>query len=118
MSKLNAPPERYRPDWISLLDGRSSVAQSMRERFHAFTQDLGGADTLSYAQLSLVSRALWLEFWLQQQEQAMAEGKPVDIGRWTQGVNSLQGVYAKLGLERQTKDVPSLGEYLKARAGA
>jgi hypothetical protein len=118
MSKIDSPPERFSPNWMAQLDGRTGVAQAMRERYTAFTNDLGGAASLSYAQLSLVSRALWLEYWLQQQEQSMAAGGEVDIGRWTQGVNSLQGILAKLGLQRQARDVPSLGEYMKQRAGA
>jgi hypothetical protein len=88
----------------------------MRERFRAFTDDLGGADTLSYAKRSLVERALWLEFWLAQQEQALAGGSDFDVGKWTQAANALQGILSKLGLDRQAKDLPSLNEYLARKA--
>jgi hypothetical protein len=90
----------------------------MRERFNAFTADLGGVEHLSYAQRSLVERALWLEYWLAQQEQALATGADFDVGKWTQAANSLQGILSKLGLERQAKDVPNLQDYIRGRASA
>jgi len=111
-----APPKKFNTGWLSELDGRTAIAQEMRERFRAFTDDLGGADTLSYAKRSLVERALWLEFWLAQQEQALAGGSDFDVGKWTQAANALQGILSKLGLDRQAKDVPSLNEYLARKA--
>jgi len=111
-----APPRNFNTGWLSELDGRTAIAQEMRERFRAFTDDLGGADTLSYAKRSLVERALWLEFWLAQQEQALAGGSDFDVGKWTQAANALQGILSKLGLDRQAKDVPSLNEYLARKA--
>jgi hypothetical protein len=110
------PPSKFNTGWLSELDGRTAIAQEMRERFRAFTDDLGGADTLSYAKRSLVERALWLEFWLAQQEQALAGGSDFDVGKWTQAANALQGILSKLGLDRQAKDVPSLNEYLARKA--
>jgi len=115
MSKLQTPPERFSQGWLAELDGRTGIAQAMRERYTVFTDDLGGAERLSYAQRSLVERALWLEFWLASQEKALASGDDFDVGRWTQAANSLQGILSKLGLQRIAKDVPDLGEYLAAR---
>jgi len=111
-------PEKYAPGYLDELDGRLAIAQVMRERYRTFTDDLGGADRLSYAQRSLVERALWLEFWLAQQEEQLARGKAFDVARWTQAANSLQGILSKLGLDRQAKDVPDLQTYLKQRATA
>tara|TARA_Y100000780_G_scaffold232359_1_gene262995 strand:+ start:3145 stop:3501 length:357 start_codon:yes stop_codon:yes gene_type:complete len=117
MPKQPAPPEHYRADWLSTLDGRTAIAQVMRERWQSMTDDLGGASQLSYAQRSLAERALWLEYWMQQQEQALAGGGEFDVGKWTQAANSLQGILAKLGLQRVARDVPDLAEYLQKRAG-
>jgi hypothetical protein len=110
------PPSKFNTGWLSELDGRTAIAQEMRERFRAFSDDLGGADTLSYAKRSLVERALWLEFWLAQQEQALAGGSDFDVGKWTQAANALQGILSKLGLDRRAKDLPSLNEYLARKA--
>ena len=65
----------------------------------------------------LVERALWLEYWLAEQEQSLARGADFDVGKWVQAANSLQGILTKLGLDRQAKDVPSLSEFLKQREG-
>ena len=116
--KQQKPPGTFNTGWLSQLDGRTGVAQVMRERFNAFTADLGGVEHLSYAQRSLVERALWLEYWLAQQEQALATGADFDVGKWTQAANSLQGLLSKLGLERQAKDVPNLQDYIRGRASA
>ncbi len=90
------------------MDKRTALAQVMRERYRAFTDDLGGADSLTYAKRSLVERVLWLEYWLAQQERALAQGQEFDVGRWTQAVNALQGILSKLGLERQDKDFTAI----------
>ena len=112
------PPKKFNTGWLSELDGRTAIAQVMRERYAAFTNDLGGVDRLSYAQRSLVERALHLEYWLAQQERALIEGADFDVGKWTQAANALQGILTKLGLDRQAKDVPNLHDYLKQRATA
>lgn len=117
MAKLDAPPEHYTPNWLDQLDGRRGIAQAMRQRYKQFTDDLGGEARLSYAQLSLVSRALFLEYHLQQQEVALASGEDIDIGRYTQGINSLQGIYQKLGLRRAAKDTPDISDFITVKGG-
>ncbi|MGJ7459445.1 hypothetical protein [Halomonas sp. RA08-2] len=116
MAKLQTPPDTFAPNWLNQLDQRTGIAQAMRSRYAQFTNDLGGAESLSYAQRSLVERALWLEFWLQQQEVELAQGQAFDVGKWVQAANGLQGILSKLGLDRKAKDVPNLSEFLKARA--
>lgn len=110
-------PEKYAPGYLDELDGRLGIAQIMRERYRAYTNDLGGADRLSYAQRSLVERALFLEYWLAQQEQSLVKGNDFDVAKWVQAANSLQGLMAKLGLNRVARDVPSLQDYLANRGG-
>jgi len=111
------PPSKFNTGWLSELDGRTAIAQEMRERYQAFTNDLGGVERLSYAQRSLVERALHLEYWLSQQERALIEGADFDVGKWVQAANGLQGILSKLGLERQAKDAPNLSTFLHERAG-
>jgi len=112
-------PEKFEPGFIQTLDGRTSIAQEMRGRFRAMTDDLGGASQLSYAQRSLVERCLWLECWISIQEAALARGDDAsfDVGRYTQASNSLQGIYSKLGLKRVAREV-TMGDYLKRRQEA
>ncbi|MEX2366009.1 MAG: hypothetical protein WD601_05350 [Pseudohongiellaceae bacterium] len=114
MAKVQTPPEQYHVGFLSSLDARTAIAQSLLQRYKALTDDLGGSVQLSYAQKCLAERALFIEFWIQQQEQALAAGSDFDAGKWTQAVNSLQGLLSKLGLHRVARDV-SLTEYLKRR---
>jgi hypothetical protein len=120
MPKLDAIPDRYAPGYLDKLDGRTAIAAAMRDRWNDLTTDLGGADRLSYAQRSLIERALWLEHWLHHQEKALAEGRvdDFDAGRWTQATNSLLGLYRTLGLERRTRDVTDLQSYIGGRAAS
>lgn len=118
MAKLQAPPDKFAPGWLSDLDGRTGIAQTMRGRYAEMTSDLGGADSLSLAQRLLVERALWLTYWLETQEAALAQGQEFDVGKWIQAANGLQGILAKLGLERKARDVPSLTDYLAAKGGS
>jgi len=115
-TKQRTIPNAYTPNWLDGLDGRTALAQEMRRRYDAFVSDLGGDDTLSYAQRSLVTRALWLELHLQQQEEALASGADFDSGKWIQAVNSLQGVLTKLGLERKSKEV-TLSDVIASHQG-
>ena len=120
MTKLAEIPDKFSPGYLAALDGRTAIAQDMRARWAAMTADLGGEATLSYAQRSLVERALWLEHWLAVQEQALAAGQyeAFDAGKWTQACNALQGILVKLGLERKQKDVTSLADYIKGKAAS
>ena len=111
-------PERFRAGWLDALDGRLSLARDLRQRFDEVCADLGGKDRLSYMQRSLVERGLWLEFWLANQERELAKNEPFDVGKWVQAANSLQGIYSKLGLQRQARDVPDLQDWLKRKEAA
>lgn len=120
MPKLADIPDKFAAGYLDRLDGRTAIAVDMRHRWQALTNDLGGEANLSYAQRSLVERALWLEHWLHIQEQALADGDHAnfDAGRWTQACNALQGILVKLGLERKARDVTDLATYLRGKAGA
>lgn len=118
MPKLDAISPKFAPGYLDRLDGRTAIAVDMRARWQQITDDLGGEATLSYAQRSLVERALWIEHWIAQQERELAEGRAdgFDAGRWTQATNSLLGLYRTLGIERRAKDVTSLSDYIAGRA--
>jgi hypothetical protein len=111
-------PTSFHHGWLDALDYRTAMAKEMRERFVALTNDLGGVDSLSYAQRSLCERALWLEFWLASQERSLAAGSEFDAGKWTQACNALQGIFTKLGLRRVPRDVPDLSQWLREREQA
>lgn len=114
MSKYTLPND-FTPRFLESLDGRTIAARMLRERLAEVQSDLGGADSLSYAQRSIARRAIWLESWLETQEFHAAKGQQIDIGRQTQALNTLLGLFRAIGLERRARDVPSLHEYLAHR---
>lgn len=109
--KTTEIPERYQDDWIQSLDGRTALAKAIGSRYAELTADLGGMPHLSYQRRSLAKRALWMEAIIEQSEAALARGEDVDIGRLTQAVNSLVGLWRALGFDRVKRDV-SLADYL------
>lgn len=118
-SKSRDVPERFKAGWLDDLDGRRTLARELRQRYQELTDDLGGADELSYQRRTLAERAIWLEYHLAQQEQALArEGEGFDAGRWVQACNALVGLMKTLGLDRKARDVPSLSEYLAKKEAA
>lgn len=102
---------KYNRNWLSALDRRTNIAQDLQKRHTALCDDLGGYNVLSYQQKALVDRAIFLEFHLQQEEIKLAKGEDFDSGKWVQACNSLNGLFAKLGLHRQAREL-SLDEYL------
>ena len=112
---MQAPPTHYERGFLDKLDGRSSVAVTVRDQWAQMTADLGGVDQLSLAQTMLVERAIWLHYWLRQEEQKLATGGEFDVGKVAAATNSLQGVLAKLGLQRVAREI-SLQDFIKGRA--
>lgn len=115
MQKQALPQDTYKTDWLQSLDGRTAIAQELRQRQNSLCNDLGGIASLSYQQRALIDRAIFLEYHLQQQELKLATGADFDSGQWVQAANSLSGIFSKLGLQRKSKDV-SLSQYVNGDA--
>ena len=115
-SKLSKIPQSYKAGWLNRMDARIALVRELRDRFDLIADDLGGPEILSYAQRSLIERAVWLEYWCSVQERELAAGGDFDAGKWTQACNALSGLYAKLGLQRVAKDVPNLTTWIKERS--
>jgi len=114
MNTGSATMQANSTQWLQALDGRTSTAQQLRLRHDALCSDLGGHSKLSYQQRALIDRVLFLEYHLQQEELKLATGADFDSGKWVQACNALSGLFSKLGLRKQMKDVPTLHEYVMA----
>ena len=114
MNKHTSPQTTYSTNWLQSLDQRTAIAQELLQRQSALCNDLGGYASLSYQQRSLIDRAIFLEYHLQSEELKLATGGEFDSGKWVQACNSLGGIFSKLGLNRHSKDVVSLSDYVKA----
>ncbi len=113
--KTIEPQQDYSPNWLSKLDKRTAISVELRNRHVQLCNDLGGLSGLSYQQKSLIDRALFLEFHLEQQEQQLISDGEFDSGKWVQAVNSLQGIYSKLGLNRVAKEPLSISQFMAAK---
>lgn len=111
-------PAKYEPGFLGELDQRSLVYRELRNAYNEIVSDAGGEDDLTHAQLSLIERFVFLEAVLRTWENEIAT-KPKEsdhlVGKWTQGVNALQGLAKVIGLKRQIKKAVSLKSYLEER---
>ena len=117
MPKQPELPASYSADWLEKLDGRTTLARAVHQRYNDLASDLGGADALSYQKRSLAKRAIYVECIIERHEAALSRGEDVDLGRLTQAINTLIGLLKALGLDRKAKDVPDLVTYLRGREG-
>lgn len=103
-TKCSDIPARFSENWISSMDGRTSIARAVSDRLATLQADLGGPDAMSYQQRSLAKRAIWIEAIIEQREVALSRGEEIDHGAHVQAINTLIGLWRALGFERRAKD--------------
>lgn len=113
---VKAIDKKGRRTFLQAVDGRSEQARTLRGRLHQLTTDLGGADTLSYQQRSLVERAIFVEARLIQFENEFALGAGFDHAEHVALTQLLMGIYTRLGLKRVPRDIGTLEQYIAAKA--
>lgn len=101
-------PDNYSSNWLGKLDKRTKVAQAVLKRIAALEADAGGAESLTAARRSLIRHAAWLDAIVDSHELRLAAGEALDVGAYTQALNSLLGLFRMLGLERKAKTVRDL----------
>jgi len=106
---------RYAEGFMEELDYRYRAAKTLRQRLLELTGDLGGADLLSYQELSLAKRAIHVERVIEKFESRLAHGAEIEYAHLFGLVNCLSGLYSKLGLKRRPRHVQSLDEYIKTK---
>jgi len=109
--KLKTLPAKYTERVSSWdLDWRSPIGQQVMSELLTLAQDLGGWDELSRMEQILVERATFLSLRVSEYETAKLDGKPTTLedGQYSASVNVLQGIVAKLGLKRRSRQVSAL----------
>ena len=105
-------PTRFTPKFWADADNRVALVRAVKEKVNQLKTD-SNAD--SYQKQVLCERAVFLIAVLETAEvNAVDGGKPLDLGGYVQGVNSLMGVLRMLGLERRAKQI-GLSQYVEAR---
>lgn len=105
-----ALPNRFRPQFWDEQDGRSVVVKEIRNRVAQLEQDCG-AD--SYQKQLLCQHAVFIALQLETAQIDAVHGKPFNAGVYTQMVNCLSGLLAKLGLEKAIPKAIDLKAYVK-----
>ena len=112
-SKMRELP-KWRHDWLTHIDARSKLGYALKQRLQALEHDVGAGqpDRLTYAQRSLIRRALWLEVRLETDEVKIVTGDPIPAGSHSTLLNALTAVYRTLGVEPKARPVKSLQDYI------
>lgn len=110
-TKPRAVARRFRPSFLSDLDGRYPVVRGLKYRYGSYLADLGGVATLSTMEQTIVKRIVHLEHLVEQKESALIAGTGTDINEYLSSVNCLSGLLNRIGLKRRAKQL-SLKDYL------
>jgi hypothetical protein len=86
-------------------DGNSRWARRYGDLIAAHCQDLGGVESLSASQISLIKRASTLELECEQAEGKLSMSQEIDLDLYQRMLNSLRRALETLGLERRSRDV-------------
>lgn len=113
-SKPSKVAAKYSEDFLGSMDRRCSAAIKLNTRLQLLTDDLGGLESLSYQQISLAKRAVFVEQHLEHLETALASGEDVSPSILHQAVNTLTGLYRTLGIHRKRRE-QSIKEYIAAK---
>jgi hypothetical protein len=97
---------------------RGPWARRLRDLFYLHLSDLGGTDSVSEAERSIVRRAAVLTVELERIESrfALDKGSDADLDLYQRTAGNLRRLLESVGLERRPRDVtPTLAEYLASR---
>jgi hypothetical protein len=105
------------------IDGRSAIARRYKDIIGAHVSDLGGADHLSEAQLTLIRRVATMTVVLEQMDSEFAIENGVkdrDFELYQRGSNTLRRLLETLGTTRGRKarsvnEPTDLNEYLRSK---
>jgi hypothetical protein len=110
-TKPRTVARRFRPSFLSDLDGRYPVVRGLKYRLGCYLSDLGGAANLSTMEQTIVKRIVHLEHLVEQRESALIAGTGTDINEYLASVNCLSGLLNRIGLKRRSRQL-SLKDYL------
>jgi hypothetical protein len=99
-------------------DGRGAYARRLRDTIDAHTEDLGGHDNCSQAELSIIRRIATLTVELERIEAKFTVGEGdalLDIYQRTAG--NLRRLLESIGLQRRSREVQTLEQYVAANYG-
>lgn len=103
-------------EYLPNVDGRSVLARRWRDVAANLISDQGGIEAVSTARLHLIKRLAGITSMLEEVEAKYVRGEPIDMDAYLAMVNASVRLSNTIGLNRKTKQVPDLQEYLRGRA--
>ena len=102
---------------VAGVDQRSTWCRRLRDLVQLHLSDLGGEDSVSEAEKSLIRRVAVLSVEMERMEAAFAVDKsdPAALDAYQRASNSLRRLLESLGLKRRAKPIESLSSYLEAK---
>jgi hypothetical protein len=92
--------------------GNSAWARRYRDIVAAHVSDLGGADMLSAAEMSLIRRAATLELEAEQAEGRLSQGLDIDLDEYGRAAGHLRRILETLGIKRVPKPTKGWDEVI------
>jgi hypothetical protein len=103
---------------LNSLDGRTAAARVARGLVAELESDLGGADQLTAATREVVQRAALAAVMLRNMEADWLAGRGIDVPSYTTLANTQSRLLKLIGLERRSRDVSTLADYLASKAAS
>jgi hypothetical protein len=100
------------------IDGRSATARRYHDIIAALCSDAGGDSEISEARRQLIRRFSALSVLAENLEAQMAMGEPIDLAEHSLLSSTLVRIANRIGLSRHARTVPTLRDYLEARAAS
>jgi hypothetical protein len=102
----------------ALLDGRTNVAKAFNKLVTDIYSDLGGRSHLSAIELALVEAFAGATVALDAFNAKLLLGEQIDLSQYMQASSTMVRIGSRLGLQRRSREVPALSEYLESKARA
>ena len=96
----------------AVLDQRSNAAKLFDQLVVDIQNDLGGRHELSAIELTLVEAYAGAAITLENLNTRMLLGQDIDFGQHAQACTAMVRISSRLGLQRRSKPVPTLEQYL------
>lgn len=112
-TKPRTVARRFRPGFLTELDGRYPVVRGLKHRLGCYLSDLGGAANLSTMEQTIVKRIVHLEHLVEQRESALIAGTGTNLNEYLASINTLSNLLSRIGLKRRAKSI-SLKDYLNS----
>jgi hypothetical protein len=102
--------------FMDLGDARSAWARRWSDLIAAHARDIGGAETLSEAQISICRRAAAVELELEAMEGRMSVSQPIDITVYARLAGVLCRLFELVGVKGRAKPLDPQSELIRTMA--